>query len=118
MTHEREVAYISGAITSDPNYLQKFADAEMVLEHLGYVVMNPTNTPLGLNYDEYMKLDLLLVEIADTLVMLPDWLQSDGATLEHDHAAMLKKRIIDYRGIGTESPLAAKEAWKDLLENS
>lgn len=104
MTHEKEVAYISGAISSDPNYLQKFADAEMVLEHIGYVVLNPTSTPLGLNYDEYMKLDLLLVEIADTLVMLPDWLQSDGATLEHDHAVKLKKRIIDYRGIMTERP--------------
>ena len=118
MTHDKEVAYISGAITHDPNYLQKFADAEMVLEHLGYVVLNPTDTPLGLNYDEYMKLDLLLVEIADTIVMLPDWLQSDGATLEHDHAAMLKKRIIDYRGIGTESPLANKAEWKTMIKNS
>ena len=118
MTHKREVAYISGAITHDPDYKAKFADAEMVLDHLGYVVLNPTNTPLGLNYEEYMELDLLLVKIADTLVMLSDWKHSDGATLEHDHAAMLKKRIIDYRGIGTESPLADKEAWKTMIKNS
>ena len=104
MTHDKEIAYISGAISSDPNYKAKFADAEMVLDHLGYVVLNPTNTPLGLHYDEYMRIDLLLVEIADTIVMLPDWMQSDGATLEHDHAARLGKRIIDYRGIMTERP--------------
>ena len=118
MTHDKEVAYISGAITHDPNYKQKFANAQTVLEYLGYAVMNPCMLPLGLTHDEYMRIDLVMVGIADTLVMLPDWKHSDGATLEHDHAAMLKKRIIDYRGIGTESPLAAKEAWKDLLENS
>jgi len=110
MTHEREVAYISGAITHDPHYKEKFADAEMVLEHLGYVVLNPTNTPLGLNYDEYMRIDLLLVEIADTIVMLPDWMKSDGATVEHDHAVKLGKRIIDYKGISTQSPIACKNA--------
>ena len=104
MTHDKEVAYISGAITHDRNYMQKFADAQMVLEHIGYVVLNPTNTPLGLNYDEYMELDFLLVKIADTIIMLPDWMKSDGATIEHDHAVKLKKRIIDYRGIMTERP--------------
>ena len=118
MKHQTEIAYISGAITHDPNYKAKFADAEMVLDHLGYRVINPCILPEGLRYHEYIDVDLLLVEVADTIIMLPDWKHSDGATLEHDHAAMLKKRIIDYRGIGTESPLAAKEAWKDLLENS
>jgi hypothetical protein len=118
MTHGKEVAYISGAISSDPNYKAKFADAEMVLDHLGYVVLNPTSTPLGLNYDEYMRIDLLLVEIADTLVMLPDWMQSDGATLEHDHAVKLGKRIIDYKGISTQSSLACKKRWLDYLKNS
>jgi len=118
MTHEREVAYISGAITHDPHYKEKFADAEMVLEHLGYVVLNPTNTPLGLNYDEYMRIDLLLVEIADTIVMLPDWMKSDGATVEHDHAVKLGKRIIDYKGISTQSPIACKKRWLDYLKNS
>ena len=101
MTHETEVAYISGAITHDRNYMQKFADAEMVLDHLGYRVINPCILPEGLHYHEYMDVDLLLVEIADTLVILPDWMQSDGATIEHDHAVKFGKRIIDYRGIMT-----------------
>ena len=118
MTHDKEVAYISGAITHDPNYKQKFANAQTVLEYLGYVVLNPTSTPLGLHYDDYMRIDLLLVEIADTIVMLPDWLRSDGATLEHDHAVKLGKRVIQYRGMQTESPLAVKAARKDMIKNS
>ena len=116
MTHDKEVAYISGAISSDPDYIQKFADAQMVLEHLGYVVLNPTNTPLGLNYDEYMKLDLLLVEIADTLVMLPDWRWSPGAAREHDHARRLDKRIIPYLGINTSCPLLASKIKQEFFE--
>ena len=117
MTHNKEVAYLSGAISSDPHYRDKFANAQTVLEFLGYRVINPCILPEGLHYDEYMRVDLLLVEIADTLVMLPDWLQSDGATLEHDHAAKLGKRIIDYKGISTQSPLACKKRWLDYLKN-
>lgn len=104
MTHEKEVAYISGAITSDPNYKQKFANAQTVLEYLGYVVLNPTSTPLGLHYHEYMDIDLLLVEIADTLVMLPDWKKSPGAKIERYHAEEEKKRVILYEGLDTAKP--------------
>ena len=115
MTHDKEVAYISGAISSDPNYLQKFADAQMVLEHLGYVVLNPTILPLGLTYEEYLAIDLRMVEAADTLVMLPDWRWSPGAAREHDHARKLKKRIIPYLGIETQCPLSEKKnTWNFL----
>lgn len=117
MTHDKEVAYISGAITHDPNYKQKFANAQTVLEYIGYAVMNPCTLPIGLTHDEYMRIDLVMVGIADTLVMLPDWTHSDGATLEHDHAVKLGKRIIDYRGISTESPLPVKKQWKKYLES-
>lgn len=107
--HDKEVAYISGAISSDPDYIQKFADAQMVLEHLGYVVLNPTLLPDGLTYEEYIAIDLRMVEAADTLAMLPDWRWSPGAAVEHDHARKLKKRIIPYLGIGTQCPLSEKK---------
>ena len=104
MNHAHEVAYISGAITHDPHYKEKFADAEMVLDHLGYSVISPCILPDGLHYDEYMRIDLLLVEIADTLIMLPDWKKSPGAKIEHYHAGEEKKRIILYAGLDTEPP--------------
>ena len=118
MTHNKEVAYLSGAISSDPHYRDKFANAQMVLEFLGYRVINPCILPEGLHYDEYMRIDLLLVEIADTLVTLPDWKHSDGATVEHDRATKLGKRIIPYNGIKTATPLADKEHWKDFFKTS
>ena len=116
MTHDKEVAYISGAITHDPNYIQKFADAEMVLKHIGYVVLNPTILPLGLTYEEYMAIDLRMVEAADTLVMLPDWRWSPGAAREHDHASKLLKRIIPYLGVNTKCPLRENKKYMEFFE--
>ena len=104
MTSEHEVLYISGAITSDPHYYEKFADAQMVLESLGYIVINPCILPAGMTYDQHMKIDLCFVETAHTICMLPDWTESPGAKFEHDHAEALKKRIILYMGIDTALP--------------
>ena len=104
MTHEREVAYISGAITSDPNYMQKFADAQMVLEELGYIVINPGILPVGMTYEQHMKIDLCFVETADVICMLPDWKKSPGAKIERYHADEEKKRVILYEGLDTAKP--------------
>ena len=104
MTSEHEIAYISGAITSDPRHREKFADVQMVLESLGHIVINPCILPAGMAYEQYMKIDLCFVETADVICMLPDWLKSPGALVEHDHAEALKKRIILYMGIDTALP--------------
>jgi len=102
--HEHEVAYICGAISDDPNYPFKFADAQMVLEMLGYQVLIPTMIPAVLTYSEHMAIDLVMVECADVLVKLPDADKSKGAGREQHRAAMHDKRIILYKGIDTEPP--------------
>ena len=104
MNHEHEVAYISGAISSDPRYKEKFANAQMVLESLGYYVISPTMIPPVLTEDEHMLIDLRFVEVSDVIVMLPDWKKSNGAPVERDHAFALKKRIIPYKGVDTDLP--------------
>lgn len=102
--HEHEVAYICGAISDDPNYAFKFADAQMVLEMLGYQVLIPTMIPPVLTYSEHMAIDLKMVECADVLVKLPDADRSKGAGREIHRAAIHDKRIISYKGIDTERP--------------
>lgn len=104
MTSEHEIAYIIGAITSDPRHHEKFADAQMVLESLGYIVISPCILPANLTYEQHMKIDLCFVETADTICMLPDWKISPGAKIEHHHAGRRKKRIILYAGLDTEPP--------------
>ena len=101
MTHDKEVAYISGAISSDPNYKAKFADAETVLMNLGFDVLNPTCVPALLSYEQHMQIDLIFVDACDVVVLLPDWRYSDGAQIEVDRAKALGKEIIFYENVLT-----------------
>ena len=100
MTH-KPIAYISGAISSDPNYRGKFADAETVLMNCGFDVLNPTCVPALLRYEQHMQIDMIFVEACDVIVLLPDWRYSDGSQLELDHARALEKQIIFYENILT-----------------
>lgn len=93
------IAYISGAISTDPHYRKKFANAETILRACGYDVLNPTMIPPLLTYDQHMRIDLILVEACDVIVLLPDWRYSDGANVELDRAKQLGKEIILYSSI-------------------
>ena len=101
MTHDKVIAYISGAISSDPNYRGKFADAETVLMNLGFDVLNPTCVPALLSYEQHMQIDLIFVAACDVVVLLPDWRYSDGAQIEVDRAKALGKEIIFYENVLT-----------------
>lgn len=93
--------YISGPITTDPEYKTKFALAEKLLSRLGDVV-NPAAyedeeldtakfTPEGI-WAKYMAHDLKTLEKAakkpgrKVLVHLDGWESSRGACLEHEIA--------------------------------
>jgi hypothetical protein len=101
LTHDKVIAYISGAISSDPNYRGKFADAETVLMNLGFDVLNPTCVPALLTYEQHMQIDLIFVAACDVVVTLPDWIYSDGAQIEVDRAKALGKEIIFYENVLT-----------------
>ena len=104
MISEHEVLYLIGAISSDPHYREKFADAQMVLDELGYIVINPCILPANLTYEQHMKNDLCFVETADVICMLLDWNKSPGAKIERYHAEEEKKRVILYEGLDTVRP--------------
>ena len=104
LTHKHEVAYISGAISSDPNYVEKFNSAEMVLEHLGYLVLSPVMIPPILTYSEHMALDLVMVQVADCIVLLPDYKESKGAMRELHRANLYNSRIVFFKGLDTDKP--------------
>ena len=87
--------YISGAITGDSNYKEKFEKAKKDLEARGYHVINPAefDLPEGATWEDYMKQDLALLLKCDGIYMLKDWKQSRGAKLEHDLAEILGLQI-------------------------
>lgn len=96
--------YISGKITGDPNYRDKFNRADIELsknndcwtynpivlaEYLEYL----TGTE-DLKYSDYLKNDLKYLLDCDAIYMLSDWKESEGAKLEHKIAEMTGIEII------------------------
>ncbi len=90
-----KIVYISGAISSDPNFKIKFDAAEkLCLERGARIVLNPTILPPGWEYQDYMEHCLLMVRRAEVLFMLPDWQKSFGAKAELAYAESLRKEIL------------------------
>ena len=87
----------------------------MVLEELGYIVINPCILPENLTYEQHMKIDLCFVETADVICMLPDWTKSPGAKIEKYHAGEEKKRIIRYAELDKDYYEASKKRLNDFM---
>ena len=91
------IAYIAGPITKRlKTYQYAFADAEMVLNFLGYTVLNPAWLPKGLKDEDYQRIDNAMLAAADTVILLPGWEKSKGARREAKLAERLGKTIIKY----------------------
>lgn len=92
---ERIKIYISGAVTNDFNYKEKFKQAEDKIFKMGHIPINPTNISPFLTYEEYMHLDEALIDVCDCLYMLSDWKYSKGAKHEKNYA-LQKNKLIFY----------------------
>ena len=87
--------YLSGKITGDAEYRQKFEAVEKELRSYGYVVFNPAVLPDGFEYEDYMALDLLILARCDAIFLLRDWKTSPGARREYEEAKRLGLRVMD-----------------------
>ena len=90
--------YISGAITKDKGYYQKFLNAEIALKKKGHEVINPARVakalPKSMEYENFMKIDFACIESCDAICLLRDWQISDGSKREKEFAESLGLRII------------------------
>lgn len=90
-------AFISGPITKRmARYRYDFADAQMVLEFLGYKVLNPAWLPKGMEDEDYQRIDDAMLQTADVVVLLKGWERSKGARHEARLADQLGKKLIEY----------------------
>ncbi len=91
---EKKRIYLSGKISGDDNYAQKFADKEKELTEKGFLVFNPAKHPNMFSWEEFMELDLLALKNCDSIYLLSDWKDSRGAKIEYDEAVRLGKEVI------------------------
>ena len=83
--------YIAGRITGDPDYYEKFREAQVELEAQGHIVLNPAELPQGMHGEEYMRICFAMIDCADVVGMLSDWHESAGARLEHSYCNYIGK---------------------------
>ena len=104
--------YLSGKITGDSNYSQKFSTMTEELLSYGYVVFNPAVLPDGFEYSDYMALDLLILSRCDAIFLLRDWKNSPGARLEYEEAKRLGLQVL------TEDDLKIRWTLNQLCEDT
>lgn len=84
--------YLAGKITGDPDYKRKFSAVEGVLRDYGHVVLSPATLPEGLRPKEYMRICFSMIDVAELVAFIPDWVHSPGAKLELDYCEYVGKR--------------------------
>lgn len=90
-----KTVYISGAVTSDPNFRTKFDKAEKLLYIKGYKPLNPVKGEEdGKDWSYYMKKDIQKLLSCDAIYVLSDWYDSKGARLEINIALELGLEVI------------------------
>ena len=94
--------YLSGPITGDRNYRNKFKRAEQGLRADGIKdIVNPAEligvlSPEATSWEEYMRIDLELLAMSDALILLPGWEKSLGCQREHGYAEAAGKIILEF----------------------
>ena len=86
--------YLSGKISGDPDFKEKFAQKERELTQQGYHVFNPAVHPDMFTWEQFMELDLMALANCDSIYLLNDWKDSRGAKMEYDQAVKLGKEIL------------------------
>lgn len=94
----KERIYISGGITQVSDYQRNFDKAEeyVKLKYPRTEVINPTmvKLPESCTHEDYMKICIPLLELADTIYMMRGWEKSKGACIEYGFALGANKTII------------------------
>ena len=91
-----KTVFISGKITGDPRYREKFERAQRKLEAAGFIVMSPAILPpRGFSHESYLKISCAMLDACDAVYFLPDWKDSDGALREFGRTVATGKEIIN-----------------------
>ena len=86
--------YLSGKMSGLPDFGRGvFNSAEETLKGKGFTVLNPAWLPYGMEYSQYMAIDMAMLREADLICMLPGWETSKGALAEKVYAEAVGKPV-------------------------
>jgi hypothetical protein len=97
--------YLSGAITSQPEFRKYFKEYEDELRHWGVTdIFNPAATewPKDVRWEICMKFDIKILLDCGCLVLLPNWRKSKGAKVETYLCKKLGIRVIKFHDLVRE----------------
>lgn len=94
---QKKVVYISGPITGVDRYWEAFEQAEDDLSALGYIPLSPARLPGGMTNEQYMRIDMSMIDSADAVLFLPGSLNSAGARLELKYCKYTGKPYTRYK---------------------
>ena len=104
--------YISGPITNTANYVERFAEAEELLEKAGYFPVNPAKfnsaLPVNASWEEYMETSLCVLKMCRRILFLPGYTESRGALWEEEEARKLGIKPVE---LAEELTEPVWEAW-------
>lgn len=86
--------YIAGKVRGLKNYREIFKQAEEELQKKGNITLNPAELPEGMNAEDYMRICIPMLEVADCIYMLKNWKDSEGAKVELAYAKCQGKEIL------------------------
>lgn len=92
---KKKKIYISGKITGDNGWREKFRAAQASLEADGWTVLSPLLLDVELDYNDYLAIDFAMIGVCDAVGFLPDWGQSPGAMAECAIASAQGKELIE-----------------------
>lgn len=90
---KNNTAYISGSISNDPNYKEKFSLYESYLLQKDFIVMNPAVLPEGFEYKYYMNICFPMIDACEFFFILPDFNISEGSKIEIVRAIQKNKKL-------------------------
>ena len=93
--------FISGPMSGFKDYNKPaFDEAEHFLTERGAIVLNPATLPVGLDDEDYLPIDIAMIDACDALYMLPGFENSRGAVAELAYGIRQGKEIYTNDGHG------------------
>lgn len=89
--------YLSGSVTNDPDFRDKFDYAEFQLKNRGYKVLNPVKHEKdGKEWSYYLRKDLRKLTRCQGIILIDGWENSKGALLELKVAQELGLAVMEF----------------------